>query len=220
MEDLLTDTLQQLLKDQCTPQRVREIEAGQSPAAFWVALEESGFADALVPEAQGGAGLALATVFPLLELCGNFAVPVPLAQTMLARALLAEADVARPAGSISLAPVAARDGAELRCPLVPFGHVADWVLACVDGSSVLLPVAQARMTAGVFPLDATLEWREADFVQARRVPGSHDLEALSAHFGLPVQRGRLPCPQRGKRFLRGQRHTRRDAPPNPLFLWT
>ncbi|MFR0874056.1 MAG: hypothetical protein ACLSHC_05055 [Bilophila wadsworthia] len=35
-----------------------------------------------------------------------------------------------------------------------------------------------------------------------------------------VQRWRLPCPQRGKRFLRGQRHTRRNAPPNPLFLWT
>lgn len=27
-------------------------------------------------------------------------------------------------------------------------------------------------------------------------------------------------PTAGKRFLRGQRHTRRNAPPNPLFLWT
>ncbi|MDM0070602.1 acyl-CoA dehydrogenase family protein [Variovorax sp. J31P207] len=180
MDDLLTDTLQQLLKDQCTPKLVRDVEAGQPPAAFWAQLEESGFADALVPEAQGGAGLALATVFPLLELCGSFAVPVPLAHTMLARALLAQADVAPPAGSIALAPVAARDGAVLRCPLVAFGRVADWVLARVDGSSVLLPVAQARLAPGVFPLDATLAWDEADFAQARRVPGSHDLETLSA----------------------------------------
>lgn len=37
---------------------------------------------------------------------------------------------------------------------------------------------------------------------------------------LPEQRGRLPGPQRGKRFLKGQCHTRRNAPPSPLSLWT
>lgn len=180
MDDLLTDALRQLLENQCTPQLVREVEAGHVPAAFWAQLEESGFADALVPQARGGAGLALATVFPLLELCGNFAVPVPLAQTVLARALLAQANLARPAGSIAVASMAVRDGATLRCTLVPFGRVADWVLTCVDGSSVLLPVAHARMTPGVFPLDATLEWDKSSVAQAQHVPGSHDLETLAA----------------------------------------
>jgi len=180
MDDLLTESLQQLLKDQCTPQRVRDVEAGQSPASFWAQLEKSGFADALLPEAHGGAELTLATAFPLLELCGSFAVPVPLAQTMLARALLAQADVAPPTGSITLAPVAARDGTVLHCPLVAFGRVADWVLACIEGSTVLLPIAQACISPGVFPLDATLAWDEAGFAQAQRVPCSHDLETLSA----------------------------------------
>ena len=84
MDDLLTHALQQLLQDQCTPRLVRAIEAGQSPADFWKRLEESGFADSLVPETHGGAGLTLGDVFPLLELCGNFVVPVPLAHTILA----------------------------------------------------------------------------------------------------------------------------------------
>ena len=180
MDDLLTDGLQQLLKDRCTPQLVREVEAGQSLSAFWAALEESGFADALVPEARGGAGLTLPAVFPLLELCGNFAVPAPLAHTMLARALLAESGLAPPAGSIAVAPVATRVDAVLRCALVPFGGVADWVLTCVDGSCTLLPVAEATMRHAVFPLDATLEWDEATVAQAERAPGAHDLEALAA----------------------------------------
>jgi acyl-CoA dehydrogenase len=178
MDDLLTDALRQLLEDQCTPQLVRDVEAGQSPDALWAQLEESGFADALVPEAQGGAGLTLADVFPLLELCGRFAVPVPLAHTMLARAVLAEAGLARPTGSIAIASVAV--AASLRCALVPFGRVADWVLTFVEGSAVLLPITEARMTPGVFPLDATLEWSETALAQARRAPVTHDLEALAA----------------------------------------
>jgi acyl-CoA dehydrogenase len=63
---------------------------------------------------------------------------------------------------------------------VPFGRVADRVLAAVEGATVLLPVAQARATPGVFPLDATLEWSETAVAQARRVDGTPDLEALQA----------------------------------------
>lgn len=178
MDDLLSDALRQLLEDQCTPQLVRAIEAGQSPAGFWASLEQSGFADALVSEAQGGAGLALADVFPLLELCGTFAVPVPLAHTMLARPLLAHAGMERPQGSIAIAAAAARTAEGIRCALVPFGRVADWVLTPVDGATLLLPISHARSMPGVFPLDATLEWSEAACAQGRRVAGRHDLAIL------------------------------------------
>jgi acyl-CoA dehydrogenase len=180
MDDLLTHALRQLLADQCTPQLVRAIEAGQPPAVFWAKLEESGFADALVAEEHGGAGLALSDVFPLLELCGSFAVPVPLAHTMLARPLLAAAGIERPAGSIAIASAGRQDGGGLRCDAVSFGRVADWVLGAVDGAAILLPVAQARSTPGVFPLDATLEWSETAVAQGRRITGKHDLETLQA----------------------------------------
>jgi alkylation response protein AidB-like acyl-CoA dehydrogenase len=81
-DDLFADALKQLLAAQCTPQGVRDIEAGQSPAALWAQIEQSGFANALVDETQGGAGLSLLAVCPLFELCGSFALPVPLAETM------------------------------------------------------------------------------------------------------------------------------------------
>lgn len=180
MDDILTDALRDVLQDQCTPRRVREIEAGESPAGLWAMLEESGFADALVPEAQGGAGLALPDVFALLELCGSFALPVPLASTMLARAALAEAGVECPGGSIAIAPVTTQQRDGVHSTLVPFGRVADWVLASAGEGAVLLPVAQARAKPGVFPLDATLEWPESAVAQALRVGGAHDLETMQA----------------------------------------
>lgn len=180
MDDLLIDALRQLLQDQCTPALVRAIERGESPAAFWSRLEESGFADALVPEGQGGAGLALPDAFALIELCGTYAVPVPLAETTLARALLANAGVERPGGSIALASGAAASNGGLRCISVVFGRVADWVLAQRGAECLLLPVARAERGKAVFPLDAALTWSAAAVAAALRVPGAHDLRTLQA----------------------------------------
>ncbi len=180
MDDLLSHALRQLLDDQCTPALVRSIERGESPAAFWSRLEESGFADALVSEAQGGAGLGLRDVFELIELCGTYAVPVPLAETMLARALLADGGVEPPGGSIALAPRASPAGSGLRCANVPGGRVADWVLVQRDDECLLLAVAHAEAKSAVFPLDATLEWGSAAVAAARRVKGARDLHLLQA----------------------------------------
>ena len=99
MDDLFSDAVKALLTDHCTPAVVRAIEAGQAHAPLWQQLEDSGFVDALVPESAGGAGLALAYVYPVLELCGSFAVPVPLGETLLARGLLAHAGLPTPMGS-------------------------------------------------------------------------------------------------------------------------
>jgi len=180
MDDLFTDALRQLLADQCTPRRVREIESGHSAAALWNQLQESGFADALVSEAQGGAGLALTDVFALLELCGMYAVPVPLAETMLARPVLAAAGIERPEGSITFGQAATGPDGGVRCSGVASGRVADWVLVTHGSACLLLPVAQAEARPAVFPLDADLAWSAAALQAARRLPGALDLRILQA----------------------------------------
>lgn len=180
MDDIFAAALRQLLVDQCTPQRVREIESGQSAAPLWNKLQESGFADALLSEAQGGAGLALPEVFPMLELCGSHAVPVPLAETMLARSLLAGAGVERPQGSITFGPEATNADGGIRCRLVPCGWVANWVLVAHGSACLLLPVAQAEARPAVFALDADLAWSAAAVEAAQRLAGQHDLRTLQA----------------------------------------
>ncbi len=73
-----------------------------SGAPDWAEIAGSGFLDALVAEDAGGAGLTLAQVFPLVHLLGRVACQMPVAETMVARALLAEAGMEWPEGPIAL----------------------------------------------------------------------------------------------------------------------
>jgi acyl-CoA dehydrogenase len=111
-DPLFAKALFDLLAENCTPAVVRRVERGasalvtlQDQAASQTllhVLENSGFADALVPESHGGAGLSLAQGFDLFELCGRFVLPLPLAETMLARAWADHHNLPAPAGLVSL----------------------------------------------------------------------------------------------------------------------
>ncbi len=175
-----TDALRDLLNDRCTLRHVRDIEAGQPARALWDALEGSGFADALLPESQGGAGLALADAFPLFELCGSFALPVPLAETMVARSFLSASGVAPPPGSIALARLQPNDDGSAICERVAFGRTADWVLATQDDGCMLLSTAYANSSDAVFVLDATLVWSAAALAEASPLTPALDLRLHQA----------------------------------------
>lgn len=162
MDTMFSDGLDRLLAAHCSPARVREVEDGGSAQALWSVIDASGFADALVGEAAGGAGLALADAFALFGACGRTALPVPLGHTMLVRAALASAGQSVPLGPLTIGrPTRGADAdAGIDCQGVPFGAVADWVLVPEADGSWLLPVAAARRRAsGVHgSLQAHLQW--------------------------------------------------------------
>lgn len=166
MNDELSGPFEQLLDDQCTPAVVRAIEGGASPAPLWSAIEESGFLDALVPEAHGGAGLSLTDVHPLIEACGRTALPLPFAETMMARALLAGSSL--PAAPIAIAVGRRDQGGALACPLTAFAMTASFVLVCVDGRAMLIPTASAeRVPAAAGALASPLKWTADALREAR-----------------------------------------------------
>jgi acyl-CoA dehydrogenase len=100
MDQLFADAAEDLFTRACPIETARAIHAGAPTEALWQAVEESGFLDALVPEAQGGAGLTPADILPLLLACGRFAVPVPVGETIFARAALAAAGAPPPPGPL------------------------------------------------------------------------------------------------------------------------
>jgi acyl-CoA dehydrogenase len=168
MDDMLADAARDVLREQCTAERVRAIEGAdaqgtQSPGraaarSLWEQLDALGFADALVPEDQGGAGLALDSVFEVWAAAGEHALPVPLGETMVARALLAEAGVPRPAGSIALAEGQWRDGGALAAATVTLGAVADHVLVQHPRGWSLLSADAAEVGPASFALDRSMSW--------------------------------------------------------------
>ena len=118
----LLEPFVRMLADIAPPSAVRAVEQGASAAAMWDQFHDSGFADALVDEAAGGAGLSFADVGALVSAMGAAALPLPAAETMVARALLARAGIDAPRGPIAFATAAAP------VQTVPCGLVADHVL--------------------------------------------------------------------------------------------
>lgn len=122
MSELL-EPFYRMLEGVIPPAVVRSVEVGASVAPIWDELGASGFLDALVADEHGGAGLELADVAPLWQALGRRLAPVPVAETMVARRLLAAAGQETPRGPIAFATPAANGVA-----LVPFGRVATHVL--------------------------------------------------------------------------------------------
>lgn len=179
-DDLFSDAVVQLLADQCAPATVRAIEAGGEHRKLWQHIESAGFADALLPEDQGGAGMGLADVYPVWALCGAHALPVPLAETMLCRALLAGAGLTPPAGSMTLANATLNVHGQLTCDTVRCGRLADHVLAVLPERVAVLPCTQASAIDAGFCLDATLQWSAADVAAAPSARGTFDVRTLQA----------------------------------------
>src|SRR5882724_4424950 len=102
------DAADRLFADQATPALVNAAENGEWPHALWQATDEAGFLDAL-----GGLG-DLPDAIAILRAAGRSAVPLPLAETMLARFALRASGIKVPAGSLSLAPVERDDMLSLR----------------------------------------------------------------------------------------------------------
>jgi acyl-CoA dehydrogenase len=160
----LVAPFERLLADACPPALVRAIEGGVDAGPLWAQIEASGFLDTLVAESAGGAGLGLADAFPLFVAEGRHASPLPIAPTMLVRALLAQGGVAAPRGPIAIAPSARVEGAgAVSCRGTPYGLVAEHVaVGTADGWRLLPTAAAERRSTGVHgSLRADLQWPAA-----------------------------------------------------------
>ena len=104
-DPLIVDTTDRMLAELCGPDVVTAAEDGRWPAALWESLEESALTRAWIPEALGGPGTSLADGFAIARLAGTHAVPVPLAETLLAGWLASEAGLETPGGPVCVAPV-------------------------------------------------------------------------------------------------------------------
>lgn len=181
MQDLFSESFRQMLDKHCTARHVREIEAGAAVRELWGILEESGFPNAMLPESHDGAGLRLRDVFPLILAAGEYALPVPLAHTMVLRAVRVAEGASPPDGCATLACQAEQmDDGEIRCSAVPYGAVADWVVADLGDYALLLDVNHAsRIPTGVHgSLEADLVWPAT--VQHVRLGARSDWLAIGA----------------------------------------
>jgi acyl-CoA dehydrogenase len=111
----MSDTLVQevagkLFGNLVSPKLVNDAESEVFPHGLWKALNDAGFPDALAAGAERPGDLAgVVDAAAILREAGRHAAPVPVAETMIARWLLAGAGTKAPEAPLTFAPVA-RDG--------------------------------------------------------------------------------------------------------------
>jgi acyl-CoA dehydrogenase len=160
-ENIVVETAEKIFADLADAQTINSDKKGSWKAPLWQALSEAGLPLAWVPDDLGGSGASLADGFAVLNAAGRFAIAVPLAETMLAGWLLAQAKIASPDGEMTVVPAGPKDRITLnddgslsgRARGVPFAKSAKHfaVLAHGNGgiSIALIDANKARIEAGI-----------------------------------------------------------------------
>jgi acyl-CoA dehydrogenase len=103
-DSLVAATARRIFADVCDPQALNRAAGDSWMAPAWCAMEDAGLPLAWVPEALGGSGADPADGFAVLREAGRFAVPLPVAETLLAGWLLVQAGIASPKGAMTCGP--------------------------------------------------------------------------------------------------------------------
>lgn len=160
-DNIVVETAEKIFADFADPQTVNSGKDGAWRAPLWNALTQAGLPLSWVPEAQDGSGASMTEGFGVLGAAGRHAIAVPLAETMLAGWLLAQAEIASPPGEMTVAPTDRRDRITLnddgtvsgRARAVPFAKAAKHI-AVLAGSAgrlsiALIDVEDCRIDAGI-----------------------------------------------------------------------
>ena len=131
-DDFVIETATRIFRDLADPQTINAASDDAWRAPLWNTLEESGLTKAWLGDDLGGGGGSLADGFAILRAAGAHAVPVPLAETLLAAWLLGRAGLSAPDGAMTVAPESVALNANGRLEgaarAVPFaseaGHIA------------------------------------------------------------------------------------------------
>jgi acyl-CoA dehydrogenase len=160
-ENIVAETAERIFADLADAQTINSDKKGSWKAPLWQALTEAGLPLSWVPEDCGGSGASMAEGFSVLSSAGRFAIAVPLAETMLAGWLLAQARIASPDGMMTIAPVSPKDRIALnadgtlsgRARGVPFAKDAKHIAVLAQGSGglsiALVEATKCRIESGL-----------------------------------------------------------------------
>ena len=137
----LVSTVRDLLRQRCTPEVVTQAEQdGAAPEKLWREITEMGLHLVDIPEDAGGSGGTVLDALAILHAAGEFAAPLPIAETMLAAAILADAGQEIPDGALAVIPPGATlsvdgDAVTGEARRVPWARGAALLVGVVDGKA-------------------------------------------------------------------------------------
>jgi len=160
-ENIVVETAEKIFADLADAQTINHDKKGEWKAPLWKALSEAGLPLSWVGEDCGGSGASLAEGFGVIGAAGRFAIAVPLAETMLAGWLLAQARISSAEGEMTVAPASPKDRITLnadgtlsgRARGVPFAKAAKHIAVLATGTN---GVSIALVDAGAVRIETGL----------------------------------------------------------------
>lgn len=192
IDQMVEDTANKLLAASSEQAVVEAAERGEWPAALWAEAAETGLTTAL-DEGMDGLPAAVAVA----RASGANPAPIPLVETIMARALAQSAGLALPEGPATIAPPRTSEvkltkegsGYRLRGTLgaVPFGRWCAEVAVTSDGLAAIMPAKDikwrpAKDWSGNAVSGEPLDSADIDVALSDRAVGkcTIDLDALGA----------------------------------------
>jgi alkylation response protein AidB-like acyl-CoA dehydrogenase len=156
-DNLLLDAAERIFGDLCDKPLLDAAEHGEFPGALWSTLKDNGFHELGMPDS----GVSLGDAYSVLRLAGRYAVPLPLAEILLANRWLGASERFATIGRVA-------DGKVVEAP---WARQADFVLALdverrayaqIAPADAGVVVARAANLAGeprdALELPADVEW--------------------------------------------------------------
>lgn len=137
----LVSTVRDLFSVRCTPEVVTQAETdGVAPEKLWDEVTAMGLQLVGVPEEAGGSGGTILDALAILHAAGEYATPLPIAETMLAAAILADAGAEIPDGALAVVPTDASltvsgDVVTGEAKRVPWARGAALLVGVIDGKA-------------------------------------------------------------------------------------
>ncbi len=142
-DHIVAETAARIFADLADPQTINRAKNDAWKAPLWSAIAEAGLPLAWVPDELGGSGATLTDGFDILGAAGRFALPVPLAETLIAGWLLARAGITCPATPMTVAPARPHERVTLAADgtlsgsatAVPFAREARHIAVLAEGAA-------------------------------------------------------------------------------------
>jgi acyl-CoA dehydrogenase len=154
--EMLRAATAEALREIVTDEARAAVAGGVIPDNLWSALEDIGLPNALSPEGAGGFGVPVVEALSLLKVAGEYALPLPLADTMLARFLLGKAGLDAPKGVLTVAlgaelTIGSNGRASGRARNVPWGRYVDSVVVVTETANGPIILVVPRSSLDVEP---------------------------------------------------------------------
>ena len=155
LQTMIADSVERLFAKQVTRQLLERFDAGHRADSLWQMVVDNGLPGALVAQDAGGSGASWLDASPVLHAIGYWQAPLPLAETMVGAALLAQAGMEVPEGPITLIQAGRhgdlrldKEGQSLegRAINVPWARSCRWAVVAAGARLAVVDLRQPDIT--------------------------------------------------------------------------